>query len=209
MDNNFSLQDDPWHWLNCNPLKRTSGLQGHDTLARTVLQAALAVHQTAQWQPNRLAQDSQLQPDLLLHLDGRRVLCDITVVNPIAPSKLKGPYWTTLGAATYIAEENKQKKYEELGKAVGAEVVGMAFSVFGGMGPGAHRILTKLATLSQEAYGISPTQFTCNLFDAVAIAIVKRVGNLVAEGTFRQERATDRMRMARQSRRIRVQVSSP
>jgi len=86
--------------------------------------------------------------------------------------------------------------------------VGMAFSVFGGMGPGAHRILTKLATLSQEAYGISPSLFSTHLFDAVAIAIVRRVGGLIAEGIVRQHQATSRMRMARPSSdKVRRQVS--
>ena len=74
------------------------------------------------------------------------------------------------------------------------------------MGPGAYRILTKLATLSQEAYGISPSQFASHLFNAVAIAVVKRVGSLFAEGVIRQHRATSRMRIARPSDKVRKQV---
>jgi hypothetical protein len=208
LDSNYSLQDDPWHWLNCNGLKRTAGLEGHDTLAHIILKTASKVHQTGQWQPTNLTQDSRLQPDLLLYLDGKRLLCDVTVINPIAPSKLKGPYWTTFAATTHIAEQNKINKYKQLGQTMGAEVVGMAFNVFGGMGPGAHRILTKLATLSQEAYGISPSQFATHLFDAVAIAVVRRVGSMIAEGLVRQHQATCRMRMARPSRdKVRRQVS--
>ena len=84
---------------------------------------------------------------LLLYLDGKHLLIDVTVINLLAPSKLKGPYWTTFAATTHIAEENKIKKYTQLCQTMGAEMVGMAFNVFGGMGPGAHRIRTKLATL--------------------------------------------------------------
>jgi len=127
------------------------------------------------------------------------MICDVVVCHSIAPSKLKAKNgnWSILGFELIAAEEMKQKKYADMAQAAGATVVGLAFSVFGGLGTGTRALYNKLCLLSQQAFGVSPTQFTTSLFDSTAIALARRYGALVARGQLRQQRATCQMMLSR------------
>jgi hypothetical protein len=147
-------------------------------------------------------------------LQDELLICDVVVENPIAPSKLQGHAWRDFFSGDlYDAEERKVKKYTQLARATGAKVEGMAWSVYGGMGKGALRVLGKLCALSQEAYGLSPALFTSSLYDSLAVAVARRVGAIISEGSIRQQHATCRMAFARrrprQLQQQRVAASSP
>ena len=121
----------------------------------------------------------------------------MVVENPIAPSKLQRHAWRDFGGDLHDAEEGKVMKYAQSAQPTGAKVEGMAWSVYGGMGRGAHRVLGKLCVLSQEACGLSPAQYTSSLYDSIAVAVARRVGAIISEGTIRQQHATCRMALAR------------
>ena len=113
-----------------------------------------------------LSQEGEDQPDLLVDLEGDKLICDVTVVNPIAPSKLtRAALWDTFGAALHDAQEGKEKKYAHVAHSMGAKVVGLAFDIFGGMSAGSRHLLGRLCTLSQQAVmSISPSEFASRLY---------------------------------------------
>ena len=83
-------------------------------------------------------------------------------------------------------------------------VVGLAVSVYGGLGTGTIGLYNKLCLLSQQAFGVSPAQFATSLFDSTAIALARRYGALVARGQLRQQRATYQMMLSRPRAGIRT-----
>lgn len=199
-DCNGSLQKDEWHWLSCNSLKRGAGLHGHDAVASIMYEAGRELHQVCEWQPTHLiGATGGEQPDLLLHLAKRKILGDVTIVNPLAPTHVHKAAWEH-GGVLFDREKAKQEKYAHLAKPNSATVVGLAFDVFGGIGRGATDTLEHLCQMAQESFLIiSPMLFANRLFDRIAVALARRVGALIQQGAIKLQRATRRMLISRAS----------
>ena len=134
------------------------------------------------------------------------MICDVVICHSIASTKLKtkNGNWSISGFELISAEEKKQKKYADIARAAGATVVGLAFSVYGGLGTGTIGLYNKLCLLSQQEFGVSPAQFATSLFDSTAIALAGRYGAIVAGGQLRQQRATYQMMLSRPRAGIRT-----
>ena len=156
------------------------------------------MHLFTEWQPVHLSHShGKEQPDRLVHFATEQSICDVTVVNPIARTYTRR-YATDYGGLLWDAEDMKRKKYAHLTHDSNSTVMGLAFDVFGGMGPGATNLLLRLGTLAQESYlFVSPAQYIALLFDRVAITLGRRVGALIKRGALGLSRATGRMTVRR------------
>ena len=93
------------------------------------LWALRAGPERAETQPKDLWLDDNKTPDIDLILGGRRILVDVAVVHPCAPSYAVEAHNPLGGSATMVL--TKDEKYANLADSLGAEVVPVVIETFG------------------------------------------------------------------------------
>jgi hypothetical protein len=200
---NEDLTKDPLHFLNCTALKRTSGLTGHDTINKIILESCRDLYQRCVWQPLHLAGSrAGEQPDLYIEFiqnSIRKVIADVVVTNCQAASYCNRAVWNCK-AVLADRERLKEFKYAHLAVPNQAEIIGLAFDALGGMGPHAEELINYICELSQESpLLLSPRNFASLIRDRISIALARRAGALIQEGENRIRYVTSTMLTARPS----------
>jgi hypothetical protein len=197
------LDKDPLHFLNCIALKRTSGLTGHDTVNKIILESCRELYQRCVWQPLHLAgSKTEEQPDLYIEFNQtsiRKIIADVVVTNCQAAS-YRNRAVCDCKAVLADRERLKESKYAHLAVPNQAEIIGLAFDALGGMGPHAEELINYICELSQESsLLLSPRDFASRIRDRISIALAQRAGALIQEGENRVSYATNTMSTARPS----------
>jgi len=97
-----------------------------DVIATWALRAGA---ERAETQPKDLWLDDDRTPDIDLILGGRRILVDVAVVHPSAPSYVVEARNPLGGSATMVL--TKEEKYAKLADSLGAEVVPAVIETYG------------------------------------------------------------------------------
>ena len=128
----------------------------HDEVEAALYRSALIMGFQAVRQPVGLDISSDLRPDLVVILPGRRILTDVAIVHPLTLSKVRDAIpLKTLGAAMNI-EGVKRRKYLKLNNRHQMELLPFVVETCGGMGPAAVRLLKAMARASQEQLSMWP-----------------------------------------------------
>ena len=113
----MDLAKDPLHFLNCIALKRTSGLTGHDTINKIILESCRNLYQRCVWQPLHLAgSKAEEQPDFYIEFNQnsiRKIIADVVVTNCQAASYRDRAVWNCK-AVLADRERLKESKYAHL-----------------------------------------------------------------------------------------------
>src|SRR5271156_6124316 len=72
-----TIKNDPWHFMTCTKLTNGEVTDRHNDVESALYRTALAKGLQAVPQPKGLYASSDLRPDLLVVLPGRRILTDV------------------------------------------------------------------------------------------------------------------------------------
>jgi hypothetical protein len=102
-----TIRDDPWHFMTCQKLPKGEVSVRHDEVESALFRSALIMGLQAVRQPAGLDTLSDLRPDLMVILPGRRILTDVAICHPLAPSRVKkGTCMKALGTAKMVEGVN-------------------------------------------------------------------------------------------------------
>jgi hypothetical protein len=178
-----SIRDDPWHFFSCKHLCKGEVTVRHDDVGRALHRLALTMGLRAQLEVKDLDASSGLQPDLLLSLPGRVIMCDIAVCHPLAPSAVRSCTSTrTLGSAK-LKEGGKRRKYASLASQRQCELLPFVVETCGGLAPSAVKLIQAMAQAAAEHLSLwTRTAILRELVGAVAIAVQRGGAMTYLEG---------------------------
>jgi hypothetical protein len=173
-----AIRLDQWHFLTCVKVRAREVSGRHDEVLNVLYRTALMMGIQAVKEPAGLHSGDGRCPDLQLVLPGRNIISDVTVVHPLAPSRVKsGQSWTTTGTAR-MAQEAKRTKYGETA-ARHAELLPFSVETYGGMAPDAIKLLSAMGSMGDEQLGVWPRHVVIRyLVGAVATSV--QWGNAVS-----------------------------
>jgi hypothetical protein len=178
-----TLRSDPWHFMTCRPLSKGEVTVRHDEVESALYRSALIMGFQAVRQPMGLDTSSDLRPDLMVILPGRRIVTDVAICHPLAPSRVeKVSSITALRTAREI-EGGKRRKYLKMKTRHQMEVIPFVVETCGGMGPAAVKLLRAMAKASQEHLAMWPKQAILqHVVGSVAIAVQRGSAMAYLEG---------------------------
>ena len=140
----------------------------HDTIRDGVGQAYRQQH--------NLPAAERTIPDLLISLDNKMFLCDVTVVDTLAETNLatagRGAGWLADEAA-----ERKVAKYQHTAEAMGAVHLPFAVETTGGLSKSAQQLIAAIQySAGQHCTWREQTAIGAHLVNAIAIAVQRCTG---------------------------------
>jgi len=145
-----SIRNDAYHFMTCKKLSKGEVTVRHDEVESALHRSALIMGVQAVRQPAGLDTSSKLCPDLMMILPGRRILIDVAICHPLAPSRVKrGTSMRALRTAKEM-EGVKRRKYLELQTRQQMELLPFVVETCGGMGPAAVKLLKAIADAAEE-----------------------------------------------------------
>ena len=133
-----------WHGLSC--LKGAGRFARHSKLNALIKQSLSSTHILSVLQPQHLYRTDQKLPDGLTLVPwavGKQLLCDVTVVDSLAPSRISAGSVCNPGMDAAEAEEQKKYKYKDLIDD-GNLFQPLAFEIQGAAGPSTEFFWSKL-----------------------------------------------------------------
>ena len=109
------VTEDGWHSLFC--LKSAGRFSRHSNLNALIKHSLSSTNIPSVLEPLHLYRTNQKRPDgmkLVPWAVGKQLLCDVTVVDSLAPSRISAGSVCNPGTATAEAEEQKNDKYKDL-----------------------------------------------------------------------------------------------
>ena len=186
-----TIRKDAWHFMTCSKLTKGEVSVRHDEVESALYRAALILGLQAVRQPAGLDPKSDLRPDLMIILPGRRILTDVAICHPLAPSRVKkgGRSSTALGTARDV-EGQKRKKYLDIETRHQMELIPFVVETCGGVGPAAVKLLKALAAAGEEHLAMWPRKdIIRHVVGSVAIAVQRGSAMAYLEGYDRALRA--------------------
>jgi hypothetical protein len=172
------FQDDPTHFIGCPKMSRTALTQRHNAIASRISAWCNSVGIPAFLEPK--VDGQRRRPDIDIVLDGGRVLVDVSVVHPCAPSHIVGnnAMWSALGPLL-AREAAKVSKYRALAQDARAELLPFVVSSFGGFGVSAMRLF---AILRHQLSAMNPVPWSSDpVSDLIReICVMLQQGNSLA-----------------------------
>jgi hypothetical protein len=131
-------------------------------------------------------------------LEGEQLMIDVAIINPTNESNMKTAASKSLGAASH-KEQEKTRFYERECAAIKAEFIPFIVETHGGIGNKAKQLIERLSThmSKQHAPLMTTSEFTTDLYNAIACAVQRHNALIMQEGHVRsmkslQERANRR-----------------
>jgi hypothetical protein len=180
------IKNNPWHFMTCTNLTNGEVTVRHDEVESALYRSALAMGLQAVRQPKGLYTSSDLRPDLLVILPGRRILTDVAICHPLAPARLKrATSLRTLGTALRI-EGDKRRKYTKKKAQYQVELLPFVAETCGGLAPAAVKFLKALAEAGEEHLPMWPKDdIIRHVVGTVAIAVQRGGAMAYLEGYYR------------------------
>jgi hypothetical protein len=179
-----TIRKDPWHFLTCNTVKNGEVSIRHDEVETALYRSALLMGFQAVKQPTGLdLLSSDLRPDLMVIMPGRRILVDVAICHPLAPGRVKqATSLKALGTAKRT-EGEKRRKYLKMKTRHPMEILPFVVETCGGVGPAAVKLLKAMARAAEEYLGMWPKQdIIRHVVGSVAIAVQKGSAMAYLEG---------------------------
>jgi hypothetical protein len=178
-----TLRSDPWHFMTCKPLSKGEVTVRHDEVESALYRSALIMGFQAVRQPVGLDTSSDLRPDLMVILPGRRIVTDVAICHPLAPSRVEKVSSVTALRTAREIEGVKRRRYLKMKTRHQMEVIPFVVETCGGMGPAAVKLLKAMAKASQEHLAMWPKQAILqHVVGSVAIAVQRGSAMAYLEG---------------------------
>jgi hypothetical protein len=172
--NSDKLDGDPWHALTCSQSKREGVTDRHDAIADILHWAIREAGGMSRREPKGLSADDGLRPDLDCNIGNEDIFVDVTVVHPLAKSRIQGTKPQGTLTAAIQAAKAKEQKYNELASETKRSIVPFAMETYGGMEKRAADFLKKIAMSMKEASTVWTQRVLMGkVRDRIAIAMQK------------------------------------
>lgn len=179
------LRHNRWHGIHCRLNRRTTVLNGHDSVVHLLVSTARRGGALARAEPTDLNWTNNEHPDAEMILGSHVVWIDVTIRDPAAPSYAATASTKRLVCAT-AAATTKNNKYGAVAKANSVEFVPVAYEATGAAGEDAQGFIKLLVRWNEMNNPTEPTHLVRGFVTrAVAVAIQRR--NAVAIRTCLQE----------------------
>ena len=143
----------------------------HDAIVRVLQRFFHYAAAMTRIEPPSLTGASRIRPDLSLVIPGHHYLIDVRVTHPLCPSHVSAACIKPLGA-TFSAEQEKRKKYDQLAQGLKAEFVPFVVESLGGITKTSQTLLDNIILACSEHQSIwSPQELKRELYGAIAVAI--------------------------------------
>jgi hypothetical protein len=144
-----AVQKDPLHYLSCTGYNVKAITHRHNAVLNVAYKYTNAVGGVAVKEPRDLDSEDGRVPDLQMLIRDKHWLSDVYIINPMAPSYIKGAAQRQLSAAD-VGEHRKENKYEATARAHGATFVPFVVESAGGLGEGAVQIIEEIVLASRD-----------------------------------------------------------
>jgi len=165
------MSEDPGHFLSC-PLLRPLARVRHDRLVRFLATLIQRAGGAAYVEPRYL---EDKRPDIHAFFPDDRVMLDVCVAHPSAPSRAG----LAPGSALKYRENAKTSAYSSMAKDADSRFVPFAFESFGGLGPAAVAFLRDLDSYATESF-LSASYITS--LSSLAVLLQKGNAEMLAQG---------------------------
>jgi hypothetical protein len=168
------------HFFLCAEIRKSLLFARHERVVRCVQMLAARAGVTVQLNVHDPLSGDQRQPDFQLDGLTTRIIGDVVVSHPAAPSHAERSALQALSAATR-AEAQKNRKYRD--RAVnGYTLSHVSLETFGGMAKGVRRIIRALATEAEENGALSFREYCAWALSALSVALQAGNGRVVDGG---------------------------
>jgi hypothetical protein len=193
---NTILQNDPWHYLSCNSVKRTAITNRHDSIVNNVARFTNFAGGLATVEVSGLSDQNRLRPDIQISVPEGTYMTDVKVVHPGCPTYVEKFGATQLGAAK-AGEKEKVKKYSQLAEQHHAEFIPFVIETSGGFSKHSEQLLNHIITTCAEHQQLwEPRDIRRELLGAIAISTQKGNASAIFEGLARSNNHIARMESA-------------
>ena len=179
----ISRDDMPTHCLSCIPPAGASVTYRHDLVKNVLAYWARTAGAAVEIEPHHLFPNSNMRPDLLVHLGCTRYLIDTVISHPLAPSHVARAQ-RPLGTAAY-AETRKRRAYGRLAAEFGADFVPFSCESFGAMGNCASTFIKALCTHAAQFSPWTHAAFYRAMSFSIGVAIQQGNARIVAHSVRR------------------------
>jgi hypothetical protein len=193
---NTLVRDDPWHWLSCNSIKRTSHTQRHDNVVHNFARHTHYAGGLATVEVSHLSDESKKRPDLQILVPGGHYLSDVKVVHATCPSHV-AKYGGTQFAAARAGQKEKIKKYEDIAKHNQANFIPFVVETSGAFTEESEQLINHIISTCAEHQQLwEPREVRREFLGSIAIAVQKGNAMAMFEGHSRANRAIRNMTSA-------------
>jgi len=140
-----AFHNDPWHGLSCHLLKRREINWRHNDVVHIVAATTRSLGAFAHIEPSRI-DNARIRPDLLLRIGRRRIMVDVAVVHPGAPSRLRAAQ-RSLGTALQ-QQRIKHARYDRLARTEHSIFLPFIVETFGATAPEARSVMREIASFA-------------------------------------------------------------
>ena len=184
----FSLAQDPLHFLSCNLLKQATTFR-HDAIVRVLAMLARKAGGACYVEPRFY---EGIRPDIHIVFPTTKILVDVTVVHPGALSLAPRSHVPLFSALS--RERDKMNKFRSLSIQEQAQFIPFALETFGAWGRQATKLISDIASLAFESKGISIPSEDLRGEMVRTIAITLQAGNacVLLNGCMRAREHTGR-----------------
>ena len=170
-ENNNRLATDKYHYLSCRALKSRELTDRHNAIVTILQRFFHYAGAMTRIEPASLTGASRIRPDLSVVIPGHHYLIDVRVTHPLCPSHVSAACAKPLGA-TFSAEQEKHKKYNQLAQGLKAEFVPFVVESLGGITLTSQILLDNIIRACSEHQSIwSAQELKDELYGAIAVAI--------------------------------------
>jgi hypothetical protein len=181
-----TIQTNPWHYLDCQLLKRLSINTRHNMVAQILSTWATRAGLSTVLEPYYLFEhQNNKRPDVQIVGHGDNIIVDVTVVDPTSHTHVTGSSNATLHTAMKL-EQRKITRYSAEAKRHGFTLYPFALETYGGWGPTASKLLKHIYsmadTMSEYSRCWSSKEISRGIVDAVAVAVQKGNAAIIQQG---------------------------
>jgi hypothetical protein len=172
---NSVLRENPWHCLSC---KRSGFLWDarHDAVVLAMAQVCRKFNLLSIVEPSRLFARNGKRADLLISLQGKHVLVDVSVTDVCAPSHCN----MSIPAVIAKREKEKYDKYVDDCRELGVEFVPFVMTAQGSFSKRAKAFLQDLAACAQDNSPLLSYSEALVEFKSALMATLQRQNGLIA-----------------------------
>ena len=190
---NTLVRDDPWHWLSCNSMKRTSITHRHDDIANNIARHTHYAGGLATVEVSHLSDKNKMRPDLQIILPGGHYISDVKVVHATCPTHVAKYSGIQFGAAR-AGQKEKIKKYADIAKHSHADFIPFVVETSGAFTKESEKLIDHIISTCAEHQQLwEPKEVRREFIGSIAIAVQHGNASAMFEGYSRAKRAIGNM----------------
>lgn len=191
-----ALDTHPWHHLDCSRMTAGPATARHNLVTQTLAGWVRKVGGSAWVEPTGLFLEDERRVDLLVALADRRIVLDVQIRNPLAPSNIQGAA-AREGGLLEAGERAKRQKYERFARQHNFEFVPFVLETTGGFGKGAVELVSVLVEFARTTRpDLRAGEVRSGIIGAVSCSVA--TGNALMVRTGLQRAGRELMRLPQQ-----------